>query len=53
MFCVCFPKKKKKRKCQRKENVLLILKSGFVLLLFLFKTYLDLNLCDFWFIILF
>ena len=35
-----------------KEKVL-ILKSEFVFLLFLFKTHLDLNLCDFWFLILF
>ena len=30
-----------------------VLRSRFVFLLFLFKTYLDLNLCDFLFLILF
>ena len=57
IFWVCvlclFSKKKKKRKCQIKENVLLVLRSGVVFLLFLFKTHLDLNSCDFWFLILF
>ena len=30
-----------------------VLRSGFVFLLFLFKTHLDLNSCDFWFFIFF
>ena len=30
-----------------------VFRSGFVFLLFLFKTHLDLNSCDFWFLILF
>ena len=37
----------------KKIVILRFLISGFVFLLFLFKTYLDLNLCDFWFLILF
>ena len=37
---------------QIKENVL-VLKSGFVFLLFLFKTLLDLNSCDFLFLVFF
>ena len=52
-LCLCsclilclFSKKTKKRKCQIKENVL-VLKSGFVFLLLLFKALLDLNSCDF------
>ena len=48
-FLGLFSKKKKKRKCHIKENVLLVLKSGFVFILFLFKTHLDLNSCDFLF----
>ena len=31
----------------------LCVRSGFVFLLFLFKTHLDLNSCGFWFLILF
>jgi len=46
-------KKKRKRKCQIKENFLLVLKSGIVFLLLLFKTHLDLNSCDFCFLIIF
>ena len=36
------------RKCQIKENAL-VLKSGFVFLLFLFKALLNLNSCNFLF----
>ena len=53
ILCLFSKEKKKQRKCQIKENVLLVLKSRFVFLLFLFKALLDLNSCDFLFLILF
>ena len=49
---LCLFSKKKKRKSQIKENVI-VLKSGFVFLLLLFKALLDLKICDFLFLIFF
>ena len=47
---LCLFSKKKKRKFQIKENVI-VLKSGFVFLLLLFKALLDLKISDFLFLI--
>ena len=47
---LCLFSKKKKIKFQIKENVI-VLKSGFVFLLLLFKGLLDLKICDFLFLI--